>query len=48
MSVCGGIAGLASAFRRKGIGYNSLAVGGMVLTGLLLAIALGSPERRAV
>ncbi len=48
MSLCGGIAGFSSGFIRKGIGYNSLAVVGMVLTGLLLAIALGSPERRAV
>ncbi|MEY3748145.1 MAG: hypothetical protein RLZZ449_39 [Actinomycetota bacterium] len=45
MSLCGGIAGFSSGFIRKGIGYNSLAVVGMILTGILLAISLGSPEK---
>ncbi|MGA0186348.1 MAG: MFS transporter [Ilumatobacteraceae bacterium] len=45
MSLCGGIAGFSSGFIRKAIGYNSLAVVGMVLTGILLAISLGSSER---
>ena len=45
MSLCGGVAGFSSGFIRKGIGYNSLAVVGMILTGILLVISLGSPEK---
>jgi len=48
MSLCGGVAGFSSGFIRKGIGYNSLAVLGALLTGSLLVYALsgrgGSPS----
>lgn len=44
MSLCGGIAGFSSGFIRKAVGYNALAMVGMVLTGLLLALALGRSE----
>ena len=44
MSLCGGIAGFSSGFIRKGIGYNSLAVVGMILTAFLLAISLGRSD----
>ena len=40
MSLCGGVAGFSSGFIRKGIGYNSLAVLGALLTGSLLVYAL--------
>jgi len=40
MSLCGGVAGSSSGFIRKGIGYNSLAVLGALLTGSLLVYAL--------
>ena len=42
MSLCGGVAGFSSGFIRKGIGYNSLAVLGALLTGSLLVYALSS------
>lgn len=41
MSLCGGIAGFSSGFIRKGIGYNALAVLGIVLTAALLTYSLG-------
>ena len=44
MSLCGGLAGFSSGFIRKGIGYNSLAVIGIVLTGILLAITFGTAD----
>ena len=44
MSLCGGIAGFSSGFIRKAVGYNALAMVGMVLTGLLLVLALGRSE----
>ncbi len=47
MSLCGGIAGFSSGFIRKGIGYNSLAVLGALLTGSLLVYALSGREASA-
>lgn len=44
MSLCGGVAGFSSGFIRKGIGYNALAVVGMMLTAVLLVLALGRAE----
>ena len=44
MSLCGGIAGFSSGFIRKGIGYNSLAVLGAILTGILLVYSLSGRQ----
>jgi predicted transporter len=39
MSFCGGMAGLASGFVRRAVGYHMLSVAGLVLVGALLVYA---------
>lgn len=42
MSLCGGIAGFASGFIRKAVGYHALAMTATIAAGLLLAVSLRS------